>query len=75
MYKTNPSRSDSGGELGVARWRESSLQVFDDVEWKTADQGDGGNLPQERPGGDEGQVWRRRKRRDREAESLWVRDL
>lgn len=44
------------GQLGVAGRRELALQVFDDVERKTADAGDGGHLPQELPGGDEAQV-------------------
>lgn len=50
----------SGWEFGVA-WRgKLALQVFDDVERKTADQRDGRDFPQERPGGDERQIWERR---------------
>lgn len=46
----------SGGQLGVARGGKFTLQVFDDVERKTADKCDGRHLPEERPGGDEGKV-------------------
>lgn len=54
--KLEQSRIGSGRQFGVARRRKLALQVFDYVERKTADQRDGGHLPQERPGRDERQV-------------------
>lgn len=76
MQKEEKRSGGSGGELGVARRGELALQVLDDVERKTADQRDGRHLPQERPGGDEGQVcrrWRGERAKVRVA-SLW-RDI
>lgn len=56
LQKQVKSECGSRGELGVARRRKLALQVFDDVERKTADQRDGRHLPEERPSRDEGQV-------------------
>lgn len=55
--KLKCSGMGSRGEFGVARRGKLALQIFDDVERQTADQCDGRHLPQERPGGNERQVW------------------
>lgn len=46
----------SGGQFGVAGWREFPLEVLNDVQRQAADQCDGRHLPNKRPRDDKLQV-------------------
>ncbi len=64
-----------GGEIGITWWGEFLLQIFDDVEWQTADQSDDTHLPQEHPCGDKRKIWRQTKQKKkikRQGQSVYI---